>query len=69
MMRYLLPTVVAGVLSLMAWPVMDEPSEPALEFVRGDINDWNGVQTSWAGNVDKRDDILMSAVWTVQTGR
>lgn len=69
-MRILLPLAVAGVLGLMARPIVDAPSAPALEFVANPGNHWpeqsllRARQASWVGNEDKRDAIIMSAVWT-----
>jgi|GEM_PF-2427822 len=69
-MRIVLPLAVAGALGLMAWPIVDAPSAPALEFVDSHRDHWPGQsllkarQATWVGNENKRDAILMSAVWT-----
>lgn len=65
-MKWMMPMLVVMSLSLMAWPVLDEPAEPALEFVDVHTTDWTGQRPAWAGDDAKRNAILMSAVWAEQ---
>ena len=73
MKRYVMSAMVAAVLGLMAWPVMDEPQEPAVEFVHNSVSQWARQhaqnRNTWAGDEQKRNSILMSAVWRAEPRR
>lgn len=63
MQKMMISVLIAGALALISWPVVDDPVNPALEFVDVKKNDWTGQRAAWVGDQNKRDAILMSAVW------
>lgn len=62
-MRMIFPLMVAGVLVLIAWPVLDAPAEPALAFIDAHQSNWPVQRAAWVGDDEKRNAIIMSAVW------
>lgn len=62
-MRILFPLAIAGALALIAWPAVDAPDKPALTFVAAGQSNWIGQRAVWVGDDDKRNAIIMSAVW------
>lgn len=62
-MRILLSLAIVGALGLIAWLAVDTPDEPALTFVAAGQSNWTGRRAAWVGDDDKRNAIIMSAVW------
>lgn len=62
-MRILFSLAIVGALALIAWPAVDPPDEPALTFVATGQSNWDGRRAAWIGDDDKRNAIIMSAVW------
>ena len=63
-MRILYSLAIAGALALIAWPTVDSPDEPALSFVASSDSSWALPRVAWIGDDDKRNAIIMSAIWT-----
>ena len=63
-MRFIYPLAVGTALALIAWPVVDTPEQPALTFIAASPSSWTAPQTAWVGDDDKRNAILVSAVWS-----
>jgi len=62
-MRMIFPLMVVGVLALIAWPDLDAPAEPALAFIDEQQSNWPVQRAAWVGDDEKRNAIIMSAVW------
>jgi len=62
-MRVLFLLAIGGLLTLIAWPAVDTPDEPALSFIAAGQSNFPSQHAAWVGDDDKRNAIIMSAVW------
>ncbi len=68
-MKWIVPVLAAMGVGLAAAPVLDEPLEPAVEFVGAQNQDWKQQRAAWVGDTIRRNAILTSAVWRGETDR